>query len=724
MKELDVSGLLPPRREWNRYRAGVRARVGKDPAVVRRWAILRAVNRLRRDGTLADFRWGQKLLAFVEEVRRRVASENLAFVPPRLIPIEKGRKNGQPEYRHVASFDSVSDRVILSRLTAYVRDRLEGVLSPCCYSFRRDGRITYQTALEDLKRYRAKFPVGSLFVGECDIQKFFDNISHEVVRARWEASGLFDPAARNVLDAYLKAYAASEEGGRRGIPQGGSLSTVLANLVLAVADAAVEKVNDGQLFYARFCDDVVFVHPKEEVYRRAMTAYENALKVLDLPMHPVCSFVYRPLDGTPTSFYELKSKGPFRWFAAAPGEERRAPWLSFLGSQIRFDGETRIRKESIERHIRALRRVTTKAVSDIEKGEVRVANPGEAVKWFCRFRNRLIAKGVGHVKARERGICWAGAFPAMTFCDDAKRQMRRLDRVREGMLTKVWQTLLDKCLAANPSPVLPPEKMRPFLLKCRWYEGRPYSYFGFLKQATRPCGVRSGTGRRKPTVTWTEYRAALLDAFEKSGILDYLGQGTDVELNERLRERIEGFLGRLVAEGSNGANANEKMTLKSAAQRTLSQVTARLGDMSHRIVDLKGQLAESGPQAKADLEAKISNLMDATNYLAAELRGLARGLRESADRIVVNTKDPAAAQAYVDGVNKTIEAAEKAYFDACAAQASVRGGQAATQAPFGRVVYAESAMSDAEADDEEDDIWADEEEQPPEEDDPGDGSVY
>lgn len=222
--------------------------------------------------------------------------------------------------------------------------------------------------------------------------------------------------------------------------------------------------------------------------------------------------------------------------------------------------------------------------------------------------------------------------------------------------------------------------------------------------------------------TWTDYRAALLDAFEKSGILDDLGQGTDIELNERLRARIEGFLGRLVADGSNGANANEKSTLESAAQSTLAKVTNRLANMGRRIVDLKGQLAESGPQAKADLEAKISNLMDATNYLAKEMADLAEGLRASADKVVVNTKDPAAAQAYVDEVNKTIEAAEKAYFDARAAQATVHGGKADLDARFGRVVYAESAMSDAEADDGADPAAspAEAEEAPAEEDDSDD----
>ena len=45
-----------------------------------------------------------------------------------------------------------------------------------------------------------------MFVAECDIRKFFDSISHDVVRRRWREIG-FDAAAERVLAAYLDVYA-------------------------------------------------------------------------------------------------------------------------------------------------------------------------------------------------------------------------------------------------------------------------------------------------------------------------------------------------------------------------------------------------------------------------------------------------------------------------------------------------------------------------------------
>lgn len=498
----DVGGTLPARKAWRR--SGIRGREGVAPAIVRQRAIWRTVNRLLRDGTLADFRWGQALLKLVEDVRGRVSSETITFDPPRMIDIAKGYKNGRPEYRRVASFENLSDRVILSRMTAYVRDKLESVLSDSCYSFRKDNSVTHQTAVEHLQRYRARFDEGSLLVGECDIKKFFDNISHEVVRERWAKTG-FEPVATKVLEGYLNVYSANnsaslesamrptdaqerdtldEEAPRRGLPQGGSLSTVLANMVLSVADDAVARVDDGRLFYSRFCDDVVFVHPDEMACRRAMEAYADALLKLDLPMHPVEPFVYKPLDGMATTYYAIKSKGPFRWRQAMSGEANCAPWLSFLGSQIRFDGETRIRKESIEKHIRALGRETAKVVRELESGDLRNEDLGK--RWFCRFRNRLIAKGVGYVTAKVEDcrMCWAGAFPNVTACADTKMQMRRLDRVREGMLTKVWRLL--------------PEPLR---LGHHRYKGRPFSYFGFLEKAVRPTNM---TRRRVRVLPYSE----------------------------------------------------------------------------------------------------------------------------------------------------------------------------------------------------------------------------
>jgi len=289
----DVEKVLPPRRAWSR--AGAKEREGVDPAVVRKWAIRRTVMRHRRAGTLGEMEWGRRLTAFVESVREAVFSGNVAFEKPRMIKIPKGYKDGIQEFRDVASFDNLADRMILSRTTVYVRDVLEGVLGDCCYSFRRDPERSHQLAIEKLQVWRADHANGEMYVAECDIKKFFDNISHDVVRRCWGKVG-FDQAAGKVLEAYLAVYSSSDTE-RRGLPQGGSFSTVLANLVLHEADEAVNALDDGRLFYARYCDDVVIAHPDEPVCRAALEAYKSALAGLELPIHPVASFVYRPADG-------------------------------------------------------------------------------------------------------------------------------------------------------------------------------------------------------------------------------------------------------------------------------------------------------------------------------------------------------------------------------------------------------------------------------------------
>ena len=491
----DVGGMLPPRKMWRR--AGVKDRQGVDPAIIRKQAILRTVRRALgrgghdkhgRDGARPSLRgqgldetnWGRKLLALVEDVQTAVFEGKVVFSPPRMIEITKGYKNGVRTTRRVAEFERLSDRVILSRMTAYVRDRLEGVLTDRCYSFRRDRNVTHRLAVERLQQYRAAAPVGSLFVSECDIKGFFDNISHEVVRRRWDEVG-FDGRAGKVLEAYLGVYGVDGESNgqdvrcpSRGLPQGGSFSTVLANLVLAAADDAVAKVDDGRLFYARYCDDVIFVHPDREKCRQALAAYAVALEGLRLPMHPVQPFTYKPEGGgTMAAYYALKSKGPFRWGPAAEGEANCAPWVSFLGSQIRFDGEMRIRLESIEKHIRALGRKTAEAVRELQKGVLENSPRREIGNWFGHFRNGLIAKGVGYVTAKveDCGLCWAGAFP-LTSCAEAKMQMRRLDRIREGMLAKVRALLPTR-----------------YGMTSHRYKGRPFSYYGFLKKAVRPTNM-------------------------------------------------------------------------------------------------------------------------------------------------------------------------------------------------------------------------------------------
>ena len=89
-------------------------------------------------------------------------------------------------------------------------------------------------------------------------------------------------------------------------------------------------------------------------------------------------------------------------------------------------------------------------------------------------------------------MCWAGAFPNVTACADTKMQMRRLDRVREGMLCKVWNVFRSRgthdptnAARRDASPYRRDSSGRP----TRRYKGRPFSYFGFLEKAVRPTNM-------------------------------------------------------------------------------------------------------------------------------------------------------------------------------------------------------------------------------------------
>jgi len=207
---------------------------------------MRCIHSCERDGTLEKTAWGRRLVGLVAELQGQVARQEFAVVPPRSATVPKLSVNGKRGEREISVFDDPATEILLSRTGAYLRDWFEPVLKRgrCCYSFRKNPKISHQSAVRDLCSWRKAHTGVPVFVAECDIRKFFDNIRHDVVEEsiRHYAAelGAPDPSAVGVVRAYLACYCKSEVGGiRRGIPQGGALSPVLANIVMARVDEAV-----------------------------------------------------------------------------------------------------------------------------------------------------------------------------------------------------------------------------------------------------------------------------------------------------------------------------------------------------------------------------------------------------------------------------------------------------------------------------------------------------
>ncbi len=462
--------FLPPRRQWGRQ--GPCARRRKSSVQLQVGAIMRCVRACERNGSLGKTEWGRRLVGLVAELQRQVARQDFAVVSPRCAKVPKLSVDGKRGVREICVFDDPATAVLISRTGAYLRDWFEPVLKRgrCCYSFRKNLKIGHQSAVRDLCSWRKAHAGGPAFVAECDIRKFFDNIRHDVVEEsiqRYAAEiGAPDASALGVVRTYLACYCKSEmDGIRRGIPQGGALSPVLANIVMARADDAVLAAVQRNVFYARYCDDMVIATADENVCRRAMDAYLDALGALDLPPHPVVDFAYG------TEYFEAKSKGPFRWDLPKDGERGVASWVSFLGNQIRYDGEVRVRRDTVAKHVLKLKEETGETIDRLADEGVPLRTGVSPRKFYTAFMRRIVAKGVGYMKSGTipmDGLCWAAAFPNMTANAACARQMRMLDRVRSRCLGALRRVLGLKGAAVR-------------------FAGRPYSYFGYLEKTVRPA---------------------------------------------------------------------------------------------------------------------------------------------------------------------------------------------------------------------------------------------
>jgi len=208
---------------------------------------------------------------FLEELREELVSGTYRPAPNRKKEIPKGggkvRSLGIP---------CIRDRV--------VQGALKLILEPICEADFQDGSFGYRPgrkAQDAAKRVGKAAYCGKATVIDIDLEAYFDNIRHDILLQK-VADRVNDPKVMHLLKLILKA------GGKRGVPQGGPLSPLLANLYLNKVDKMLEQAKavtkDGRgmhIEYARFADDLVVLvdgHPKWQwlvkmAYRRLLEEF-------------------------------------------------------------------------------------------------------------------------------------------------------------------------------------------------------------------------------------------------------------------------------------------------------------------------------------------------------------------------------------------------------------------------------------------------------------------
>lgn len=513
----EISELLPPRKVWELYR--IKNRRGKSTQSVNAAAIERAtIHRIANPGK-NDHKWIGKFHDFTSQLRHRALHDpDFEFRKPKISPIPKD-KDGN--HRAIAIYH-LEDRIISSQLTRYLRQRFDDQLSESSYAFRepKNGRCkSHHDAIDHIYAFREKHPEGDLWVAECDIRGFFDCLHHDVVRQAFsefasKAGQPVEPRAKEIFLAYLESYTfpknvlmealprlQSKKPNAKikwpldalekfydepkiepiGVPQGGAISGLIANIVLDQVDrAGLSKIASdyNKLYYSRYCDDMIVMSPDAKLLKSFFSQYIRELIILKLPVHE--PEVFGTYD---KKFLEIKSKAPYRW-RYDPTAIGSSPWIAFVGYQIRCDGVIRIRLGSVKKHYQKIVAMTDKLLRTLFKKSpdgVRKANPGILVSGrqaLYRLMCQLISSSVGRPRINEpgssqnRGPCWLEGFRALFGKNVDLGQMRRFDRHRGRELARV-SSILTTLPKIGMSPSAKP-KVR--------YHGGPFSYYGQFRK--------------------------------------------------------------------------------------------------------------------------------------------------------------------------------------------------------------------------------------------------
>jgi RNA-directed DNA polymerase len=198
------------------------------------------------------------------------------------IPKPDGRKR-------LLGIPTVVDRFIQQAVAQVVQQQWEPHFHLNSYGFR-PGRNAHQA----MRHAQATIRQGYGWVVDIDLEAFFDRVNHDrlMVRVRQHVDA---PDVLKLINRFLKGGVqvnGQKQATTQGVPQGGPLSPVLANVVLDELDWALER--QGHPF-ARYADDCnIFVKSKRASERIMQNVTRYLRDSLRLTVNAQKSAVDRP----------------------------------------------------------------------------------------------------------------------------------------------------------------------------------------------------------------------------------------------------------------------------------------------------------------------------------------------------------------------------------------------------------------------------------------------
>ena len=206
---------------------------------------------------------------------------------------------------------TVLDRVIQQAIAQVIGPLFDPHFSTHSYGFR--PKRSARMALEEMEQAHGD---GLRFAVDCDLKSFFDTVNHGLLMNRLLRK-VHDKRVLRLISRYLNAGVILPDGKRGptpcGVPQGGPLSPLLANVMLDDLDKELEKRG---LRFTRYADDfLIFVRSRSAAQRVLRSVGQFIEGKLALIINRTKSKAARLGECTFLGF--TMSRGKLRWADAA-----------------------------------------------------------------------------------------------------------------------------------------------------------------------------------------------------------------------------------------------------------------------------------------------------------------------------------------------------------------------------------------------------------------------